>query len=305
MIISKEVEMPLTNRTFNKLVKKYNLSKDLKVGDIAKIPLSILSKSSHYEIDITCDYCNRPLRLPYKRYNLTTKLVNKSSCSSIECSNQKIKDVCQAKWGVNNPFQVEEIKDKIKETLVEKYGVEHPMFLEQTKDKIKETCLDKYGVSSYTKTEECKEKTIKTSFQKYGVDHQSKTKEGQESRKKTRISRGLQVPDDLVSEYRKYRLSVNRITCRIKDEVLSCWNGLDHYDNEYIKDNFSLSPNDRNFPHFDHKVSAIYGFYNNIDPEEIGGIGNICITKQWINGLKKEKCEIEFIKEFKNRKDPK
>ena len=70
MIYSEYVEITLTNRTHSKLIKKYNLNKELRIGDIAKIPLSILSKSSHYEIDIKCDYCGVSLRVPYKRYNL-------------------------------------------------------------------------------------------------------------------------------------------------------------------------------------------------------------------------------------------
>lgn len=185
MIISKEVEVVLTNRTYSKLIKKYNLSKDLKVGDIGKIPISILSKSSHYEIDITCDYCNKQLRVPYKRWNLNTKIVNKYACSSVDCSNQKIKEVCQLKWGVNNPFQAKDIKSKIKETLIERYGVDHPMFLEKTKDKIKETCLEKYGVSSYTKTEHFKEKTKATNIEKWGVEWTLQSKEIREKGKKT------------------------------------------------------------------------------------------------------------------------
>lgn len=97
MIISEFVEMTLTNRTLKKLVKRYKLSSDLREGDIVKISLNVLSKSSHYEIDISCDYCNKLLKVPFKRYNLSTKLINKYACSSIECSNQKIKDVCQVK----------------------------------------------------------------------------------------------------------------------------------------------------------------------------------------------------------------
>jgi hypothetical protein len=303
MIISKEVEMPLTNRTFNKLVKKYNLSKDLKVGDIAKIPLSILSKSSHYEIDITCDYCNKPLRLPYKRYNLTTKLVNKSSCSSIECSNQKIKDVCQAKWGVNNPFQVEEIKDKIKETLVEKYGVEHPMFLELTKDKIKETCLEKYGVSSYTKTDECKKKKVKTYIEKYGAEHDAKTELGKEKRKNTRIERGNQIPDELLDKFYIYRRLVDNKLDLIRGKIIVDWSGYDYYDDEYIKDNLKLKSSDRLYPTIDHKTSVYYGFLNNISVDEISHINNLCITKSYLNSKKRDLNEDDFIKRYKIKKD--
>lgn len=295
MIVSEYVEMPLINRTYKKLIKKYNLSKDLKVGDIAEIPLTILSKSSHYEIDITCDYCNKPLRVPYKRYNLYTKVVNKYACSSVECSNQKIKDVCQVKFGVDNPFQSKEIKVKIKESLKEKYGVEHPMFLEQTKDKIKETCLEKYGETSYSKTKDYIKKTKETCLEKYGVDSECKTESGQLKRKLTRIKKGFQIPDDKVEEYRKYRLQVNRILQRNKKYILENWDGLDYYDGEYIRENFKLNPNDRLFPHFDHKISVAYGFKNKIDYKIIGSIENICITKQCLNGLKKEMNADEFV----------
>lgn len=189
MIVSDYVEMLLTNRTFKKLVKKYKLSPDLKEGDIAKIPLTKLAKSSHYEIDITCDYCNKELRVTFKRYNLSTKVVNKYACSSVKCSNQKIKDVCQVKWGVDNPFQSEEVKEKIKETLVEKYGVEHPMFMEKTKDKIKMTCLERYGETNYTKTEEYKEKTIRTNLKKWGVEWSLQSEEIREKGKKTNLEK--------------------------------------------------------------------------------------------------------------------
>lgn len=303
MIVSEFVEMLLTNRTFKKLVKKYKLSPDLKEGDIAKIPLTDLSKSSHYEIDITCDYCNKELRVPFKRYNLSTKVVNKYACSSVECSNQKIKDVCQSKWGVDNPFQSEEVKEKIKETLVEKYGVEHPMFMEQTKDKIKMTCLEKYGETSYTKTEECKEKTIKTNLEKFGAEYPMKTINGQLKRKNTRIERGLQIPDEQVDEYRKYRLIVNRYLQRNKKIILENWDGLDYYDGELIKENFNLEPSNRLYPHFDHKISVAYGFKNNIYPEIISDLNNICITKQWINGLKKEMNHDEFLIFFNKKRE--
>jgi hypothetical protein len=301
MIISEYVEMELTNRTHNKLIKKYNLNKKLKIGDIAKISISILSKSSHYEIQITCDYCNKLLTVPYKRYNLNTKVVNKYACSSKDCSNQKIKDVCQVKYGVDNPFQSEEVKNKIKETLVEKYGVEHPMFMEETKDKIKKTCFEKYGVTSYTKTDEFKEKTIKTNLDKYGVEYECKTKNGQLKRKLTRIARVLQIPDDKVNEYRKYRLKVNRMLQRNKKIILENWDGNDYYDGEYIRYNFNLPTYDRCYPHFDHRISVAYGFKNEIDYKIIGSVDNICLTKQHLNGLKKEMNDKEF-KEFINKK---
>ncbi len=299
MLLSKDVEIVLTNRTITNAIKRYNL-KNVNVGDSVKIPINEVPTSSHYIVEVTCDYCNKLLSMPYKRYNLNTKVVNKNACSNTECSNQKIKDVCQKKWGVDNPFQVDEIKNKIKETLNEKYGVEHPMFLEETKDKIKETCLERYGETNYTKTEEYKIKTIKTNLEKYGTEYSTQTEEGQLKRKITRIERGLQIPDQLVNEYRKYRLIINRSLQRNKKSILDSWDGYDYYDGEFIKDNFNLNQNDRLYPHFDHKISAIYGFKNNINPDIISDISNICITKQWINCLKKEMNEDEFVIFFEN-----
>lgn len=40
--------------------------------------------------------------------------------------------IIQKKYGVENPFQAEEIKEKIKQTNLEKYGVDNPAYLEKT-----------------------------------------------------------------------------------------------------------------------------------------------------------------------------
>jgi len=297
MIVDKEVDVKIGNLNF-KYYKDlgYNFKK---VGDIIKVNPIHLTKGSHSIINILCDYCGKELKVPYKRFFKTTSVVNKYACSDKDCSNQKIKDVCLIKYGVENPFQAEFVKEKSKETLKEKYGVEHPMYSESTKKKIRETCLEKYGEISYGKTKECKKKTIEKNLEKYGVEYPMLLPEQQLIRKNTRISKGLQIPDRFVSEYRKYRLSVNRLTYSLKDKILENWNGYDYYDGEFIRDNFNLNCHDRNYPHFDHKISVVYGFYNKINPKLIGEIDNICITKQWINGLKKGKCEKEFIKEFK------
>jgi hypothetical protein len=188
MLISKYIEIVLTNRTFKKTVKRYNLI-NVNIGDSVKIPIDEIPTSSHSIVEVTCDYCNKLLSIPYKRYNLNIKVVNKISCSNIDCSNQKIKDVCQKKWGVDNPFQANEIKDKIKETLNEKYGVDHPMFLEETKNKIKKTCIERYGETNYTKTDEFKKKTIKTNLERYGVEWTLQNKEIREKGKITNLEK--------------------------------------------------------------------------------------------------------------------
>lgn len=101
-----------------------------------------------------------------------TKFINAtlgySICCSVKCgfinSNSKRKSTNLEKWGVENPFQAEDIKNKIKETNLSTMGVENPMQLKETVDKIKQTCKDKYGNENYRNCDKNKE----TRISKYG-----------------------------------------------------------------------------------------------------------------------------------------
>lgn len=70
----------------------------------------------------------------------STSCHNKSS-SSIE---KKLKSY-QLKYGVDNPFQSEEIKNKIKIASINRYGVENPAQADSIKEKVKSTNRQKYG----------------------------------------------------------------------------------------------------------------------------------------------------------------
>ena len=94
MLKSKYIKVKVLKRNHSSLIKKYNLDQSIEVGDIVDIPISLIPKGSNYEVEVECYYCNKLLSIPYKRYNKYTEIVNKYSCSSKECSNQKIKDVC-------------------------------------------------------------------------------------------------------------------------------------------------------------------------------------------------------------------
>jgi hypothetical protein len=186
MIINNIIKLKIHSKNIIFLKEKYN---DIKVGDIIDGEVSDLTKGSSQKVKVACFYCNKELTVPYKRYLKNTSVVDRYSCNNKECSNQKIKDVCQEKYGVDNPFQAEFVKEKGKETLKEKWGVEHQMYVDEVKNKIKETCLEKYGVDSYTKTEEYLEKTKKTNLEKYGVEYSLQSKEIREKGKKTNLER--------------------------------------------------------------------------------------------------------------------
>ena len=73
------------------------------------------------------------------------------------------------KYGVENPKQLEEIKQKAKETCLKKYGYDNPMKNKQIKQKVKETCLERYGVENPMKKQEFKDKLVQTNLERFGV----------------------------------------------------------------------------------------------------------------------------------------
>ncbi len=120
---------------------------------------------------------------------------------------------------------------------------------------------------------------------------------------KNRISKSLSeffkksdkyVSEENLNDYLNYRKVIENQTRRNKKELIENWNGLDYYDNEYIKDNFNLDYNSNLYPTIDHKISILTGFKNQYPPEIISSIENLCLTKREINNKKGFKDEYEF-----------
>ena len=116
-----------------------------------------------------------------------------------------------------------------------------------------------------------------------------------EKAKETKIKRGLIIGDDELSEWQLYRKKVSNVTNRYKKKLYEDWEGIDYYDGEYIKENIVLKHTDTKYPTIDHKISLHYGFKNNIPPEVIGDISNLCITKRKNNSSKSRLTEEEYL----------
>ena len=84
------------------------------------------------------------------------------------CRNHAKKVSFIKKYGVENPFQSDVVKEKIKETTLKNYGVEHISKSEYIKLKKKETSIKNYGVSHPLKTEIIKSKSKLSKLKKYG-----------------------------------------------------------------------------------------------------------------------------------------
>jgi hypothetical protein len=130
-------------------------------------------------------------------------------CDICTISNKKIKskNTCLQKYGVENPFENEEIKEKIKVTNVKRYGFENPFENEIVKNKSKQTCLKNYGVAYSMQSEIVKNKSKQTCLKKYGVEHQMLLSEThdkirQTCLKKYGVENASQVPEIVDTKYK-------------------------------------------------------------------------------------------------------
>ncbi len=104
-----------------------------------------------------------------------------------ECSKLKSIKTNLEKYGVENPFQSEEIKNKIKKKNLERYGVENPSQSTKIHQKKIKTSLKNYGCEYPVQSEIIKQKSKQTNFKKYGVSCAMKLPEVAQKSVKTRI----------------------------------------------------------------------------------------------------------------------
>ena len=201
------------------------------------------------------------------------------------------------KWKNKTKNEILKINEKSKNTCVEKYGVDNPAKSLDIKQQMKNTCLEKYGTEYTLQNKKIREKIIQTNLKKYGVENVFQDSEIIEKIRNIMISRGYQVDEKDYEKFKNYYkrcVSLTQINMR-KYKFKENWNGLDYYDNEYIKDNYNLyKSNNENYPNIDHKISIVYGFINNISMDDICSIDNLCITKRKHNASKRAKIEKEY-----------
>jgi len=73
----------------------------------------------------------------------------------------------QKKYGVDNVFQLESVKEKSKDSIMNKFGVENPSQAEEIKIKKEETCLKHFGVRNPQQNDTIYEKTNKYRWKDY------------------------------------------------------------------------------------------------------------------------------------------
>ena len=111
--------------------------------------------------------CSNMFNKVFRQFVKTGGYCNK--CSRIKHQNNIIEAV-KIKYGVENVFQLNSIKEQIVKTNIIKFGVENPNQNKDIRQKTKNTCLEKYGTDNPLKNENIKNKIKDTCLKKYGTD---------------------------------------------------------------------------------------------------------------------------------------
>lgn len=282
MILSKKVVIRINSRNFNHYK---SIIKDIKNNEYYEIDINDILPSSHIKIEVKCDICDDISIKPYREYIISYRNKNIYCCSP-NCAQFKNKSTNMEKYGVENIFQVEEFKGKIVQTNMERYGVEYPSQSKEIREKIISSNLSNYGSENPATTNIIKQRMQQTCLIRYGTSNYMSS----DIAKLQRIKENKQVPDEQRTKFELYTKSVRNKTNRVKKQLFENWNGLDYYDGENIINNLYLEKSSKNYPTIDHKISIYYGFINNLDPEKLGDLENLCITKRGINSSKHVKC---------------
>lgn len=153
-----------------------------KYRDKIKIKVEDLQPNSHIKVVCQCDYCGEEFITPYCLYR---RNISTGKCCCNNCRKLKYKDNCIKKYGVENIFQLEEIKEKSRLTSLQKYGTERPCQSQEIKNKIETTNMNKYGYKVALQNPEIQFKSKQTCLYKFGVENVFQSKEIQERIKET------------------------------------------------------------------------------------------------------------------------
>jgi hypothetical protein len=112
---------------------------------IINIKIEDVPKNSHIEVIVKCDYCGKEYPTRYDGYNTRKENdINLDCCE--ECKPLKNKELNMLRYGVENQFQREEIKNNLEYFYMNSFGSTHPMRNADIKEKAMKTMSDNNGI---------------------------------------------------------------------------------------------------------------------------------------------------------------
>ncbi len=180
-----------------------------------------LGKWSKTEIEVKCDECNVEKKLKFSLYTSYGYSEGEYLCRKCRLKKNNLK-----RWGVENVFQLESVKEKTKKTNLEKFGVE---FISQSKElqekiKISKSQLDNDLIN---------EKRKKTNLEKWGVENVSQSKDIKKKKEEKYESNWNSTNNKKSEEFRKNNFKIAQDLNYIKyiengTSIFNCDNGNEH-----------------------------------------------------------------------------
>ena len=120
-------------------------------------------KGNKVKMHYTCSNCGEEAHISLNEFRRGRRCEN--------CAKSRAKETNLERYGVENVFQSEEIKQRIKDSNMEKYGVDHHMKVPEILQKAIDTNIDKYGLAFAFHSEESFDKIHATCMERYGVEY--------------------------------------------------------------------------------------------------------------------------------------
>lgn len=189
----------ISEKTLDYVMNLYNLKKDLKKYNPSKRQ-DVLNKIKKSKIDHygSLEECNKQSveknkKTRYTHFNgnyFSEYTKNQLSLQASKSENvEKRKQGVLKKYGVDNIFKTENF---VKKSFQKKYNIDNPSQLDWVKDKKEKTFQNHFNVNNSFKSPEIKEKIRNTNLQKYGVENPSQNLDILQKSKLTRLKNNNQ-----------------------------------------------------------------------------------------------------------------
>jgi len=236
---------------------------------------------------------------PFQIKGVVSHIQNINS-SNIKSINEKRRKTCLQRYGVDNPSKIPGVVLKLKNKdsavllrsslgMIEKWkdSTQRGIFINNRNTTIK----NRYGVDNVFKLPAIKDKAKETIYKKYGVYNIAYSN----YKRVVMVAQGHWLPKEARSDFANYKLAVQQETRRWARVLVEDWMlfmGVCYYTREKLH----LDQGRGKQPSIDHKISVLYGYQNNIPPENIGHVDNLCVCSVSINAIKNYRTEEEFYK---------
>lgn len=187
---------------------KYNYSKVIYVNNSTKVEIICPFHGSFFQAPgphLSGSGCPHPDCVNAKVKN--TKLIKYGDPNYR--NDAKIRKTNLEKYGCENPFSNQIVKEKIRKTILEKYGVEHPAQNNDIYNKMEKTTLERYGVKNAFESEDIKKKIKKANLEKYGYEYATQSPVQKEKVRNTNL--------------KKYGTSAPAASQSVKDRIKQTW----------------------------------------------------------------------------------